>query len=204
MLNIIGGVFGRLTVTKELPRPSRYVRKFLCRCECGGSAEVLMGNLRSLKVASCGCLKREILLDRNQALSTHGMSKTPEYTVWIGIRRRCEDPKDKSYPRYGGRGILVCQRWGRFENFIFDMGPRPSPRHQIERLNNVKGYSPDNCVWDTTKAQSRNKRNNIVVAYAGRRLVLRDACDAAGLNYWTVWSRIQKGWPREQWFQPVR
>jgi hypothetical protein len=201
---MIGKVFGRLTVVAEAERRSKYRRRFVCQCSCGNQITTDHNNLTSRSTSSCGCLKREMLLERNARLATHRMSKTTEYLAWINIHRRCEDPKDKSYKRYGAIGIKVCKRWTTFENFIEDMGVKPTPKHQIERRSNSEGYSPGNCYWATTRRQSRNKSSNVTVVYDGIAMVLRDACALAGLNYWTVWSRIDKGWAPELWFQPVR
>lgn len=201
---MIGKIFGRLTVVSEAERLTRYGRRFRCRCSCGGETVVDRSNLCNGSVASCGCIKREMLLERNATLATHGMSKTSEYLAWINIHRRCEDPKDKSYCRYGAKGIKVCKRWSTYENFFADMGKKPTAKHTIERRSNSEGYSPGNCYWATTKKQSRNKSSNVTVIYKGKQMILRDACAAAGLNYWTVWSRIDKGWSPDRWFAPVR
>ena len=92
---------------------------------------------------------------------SHGMSKTPTYSVWCDMRKRCENKNNKSYPDYGGRGIKVCKRWLKFENFFEDMGLRPSPRHEITRLDNDGIYEPDNCQWsDNPIGQIRNRRTH--------------------------------------------
>jgi hypothetical protein len=120
---------------------------------------------------------------------------SPEYSIWMGMRVRCRDPKAKDYPRYGGRGIKVCERWEIFENFLTDMGERPSPDHSVERDDNDGHYEPGNCQWSTPKDQNRNMRTNFVVEYQGTKMILKDAAEKAGLNYYTVWSRIaRQGW----------
>jgi hypothetical protein len=86
------------------------------------------------------------------------MFDSPENKVWRGMRKRCNSPQDPAYPRYGGRGIKVCERWSSFENFLEDMGPRP-PGTGIERIDNDKGYEPGNCKWATMAEQNKNKSN---------------------------------------------
>lgn len=97
--------------------------------------------------------------NRNGA-TIDGKKQTAEYRTWVKMRSRCNDPNDKAYHRYGGRGIKVCDRWSKFVNFISDMGERPDG-HSIERINNDQGYSPENCKWATHIEQSRNKRTSV-------------------------------------------
>jgi hypothetical protein len=100
-------------------------------------------------------------------MTTHRMSHTPEHNAWLEMRRRCEDPKRRMYPKYGGRGIKVCERWQAFEAFYADMGPRPSARHSLDRIDNDGNYEPGNCRWATRREQNLNYSRNIVVTAFG-------------------------------------
>jgi len=101
-------------------------------------------------------------------------TKLPEYGVWANMRTRCSNPNTPTYNCYGGRGITVCARWSRFENFLADMGLRPSPRHSIDRIDNDGPYSPENCRWATPKMQAWNTRRNIRVVHAGREWTFKE------------------------------
>lgn len=108
----------------------------------------------------------------------HGLYKTVEFRLWGGMRYRCK-AEEKAHI-YRDRGIKVCERWNDFTNFLADMGPRPSSRHSIERLDNSKGYEPSNCVWAMPVQQSNNRRSNHLVVYRGVEMTLADALRAAG------------------------
>jgi hypothetical protein len=114
-------------------------------------------------------------------MRSHGKSKTVEYAIWRGMLSRCNNPKRKCYPRYGGAGIKVCKRWSEnFEAFLSDMGPRPSPEHSVERKNNKLGYRPDNCRWATPLEQAKNRRVTTLVVYGGVTMTLSEAVRKAG------------------------
>lgn len=136
-----GIVYGRWTVIERDP-PKRW----LCRCVCGKERSVQGGHLATGASISCGCSKQ-----------THNRSKTQLYAAWRGMHSRCSRPADKSYAYYGGRGITVCRRWSKFENFLADMGERPEGT-TLERRKNNKGYSPGNCYWATRAQQRANQR----------------------------------------------
>jgi len=152
----VGDRFGRLVVERLNHVDTRFNRFWVCACDCGKSAVVYQGNLRNGHTRSCGCLQQDIM----RAMQTiHGGRQTPEYRTWRHMAQRCENPNTRGFKNYGGRGITVCVRWRRsFANFLADMGPRPSPFHSIDRINNDGNYTPKNCRWATKSQQRRNQR----------------------------------------------
>ncbi|MCK1459130.1 hypothetical protein IVB34_12605 [Bradyrhizobium sp. 2] len=182
--------FGRLSVEcRVLPNDKKGNTIWRCACDCGGLTTVTAIQLRRGATQSCGCLQKERTLE---AVVTHGKSKTRTYEIWFGMIRRCSDQSHKNYDRYGGRGIVVCDRWKSFENFIADMGEAPAG-YTIERENNDGPYAPDNCRWATRKEQSRNTSVSIIVEFDGRRMSLPEACELSGLKYESVYMRMRRG-----------
>jgi hypothetical protein len=129
---------------------------------------------------------------------THGDSYSQEYRSWKMMKSRCGNPNDPAYERYGGRGITVCPRWHRFEPFLEDIGRRPSPLHQLERVDNNRGYEPGNVRWATPKENQRNKRNTAFIVLSGRRIPLVEAAETAGIPVTTLRHRLDRGWSPER------
>lgn len=196
--NIIGQRFNRLVVIEYAGLSNQNQAKWLCRCDCNNEVSVEAGSLKTGNTQSCGCLNRELIRSRKSRL-THGMRNSLEYSTWCSIKRRCYNPNQENYERYGGKGIRMCARWlNSFENFYEDMGPKPTHNHTIERKDSSKDYSPDNCIWLPSRYQSKNRRTVIKIKYQGKEMILKDWARELGMNYITLYYRIIKqGLPPE-------
>ena len=151
--DITGQRFSRLTVLERHFSSPKGLAVWSCLCECGAMTRVTGSNLRSGAVKSCGCL----MIERaTHAATTHGLYRSPAHVSWMNMMQRCFNPKNHKWPRYGKRGITVCARWLKFENFYADMGERPSGK-SIDRINNDGDYEPGNCRWATPKEQRANQ-----------------------------------------------
>lgn len=195
-----GQVFGSWTAIKEENR------RALCVCECGNSRTVASKSLWSGKSKNCGCKRSEKLILRNRKSVMGGDSTRHElYSVWKGIKKRCLNKNCKSYKNYGGRGITICKRWEKsFRNFVEDMGERPFG-HSIDRIDNNKGYSPDNCRWADNCQQSNNKRSSKYITHNGIKKTYAQWSLFLNGNKALVYNRIRKGWSEEQAVtKPVR
>lgn len=155
----------------------------LYECFCGSIFTCIASRIKNKKQKSCGCLK-----------SKHRKSKTSEYRIWIDIRRRCLDPRINGYVNYGAKGITICDEWSQsFENFYEDMGPRPDKKHSIDRIDNNKGYSKENCRWATSKEQNRNRgKYNKKLTYKGIEKTQAEWGEVTGIKESTINKRLSK------------
>src|SRR5258707_9500376 len=130
-------------------------------------------------------------------MTTHGKTKSRVYQIWLGMKRRCVNQKRDDYRHYGGRGIKVCKRWQKFENFYEDMGDPPDG-YSIERKNNNKGYNKENCKWATWSEQRRNTRLTTWLIIDNQKMNLQDAAEYLGIKHNTLWNRLKRGWSPER------
>lgn len=173
-------------------------QRWRCRCDCGAELLVRIGALTTGNTRSCGCLAREILLARS---TKHGQasrkSHTNLYRRWEHMKQRCSNPRDRDYPRYGAKGITVCDRWVRgdgtrsgFECFLADMGPPPNRAYSIDRIDVLGPYAPDNCRWATSTQQANNRRNTIYIEVDGVVKPCAEWCRQYGISKQTLRYRI--------------
>lgn len=190
-----GDIIGRITYVKDLP--SKFMggqlrRESLFKCFCGKEFKSNLYSITSLSVKSCGCS----ILSK-----THGLSRTPEYAIWLAMKDRCLNVNNQHYSDYGGRGIKVCDSWlNSFQNFISDIGFRPSKNHSIDRYPNNNGnYEPTNIRWATQSEQMRNVRNNRLLTYNGETKTLVEWSEIIGMSITGLSWRIDKlKWPLER------
>lgn len=186
--SIIGDRFGKLTVQAIADEKTADGRTMLvCRCDCGGSKHVNANTLKRGLVNSCGCLRSEA-----SGRKTHGKRNTRAFAIWSSMRQRCENPNSKQFSNYGGRGITVCERWQKFENFLADMG-EPAEGLTIDRNDNDKGYEPGNCRWATRIQQNLNRRSVKLHEVEGQKLAVTQIARRYELPKETVRTRIKSG-----------
>ena len=187
---MIGLTFGKLTAISELKErcsSGDVMWEFLCVC---GNKIIRSGySVRASKTYSCGCVKR----GRAGQQVTHGMTNTKVYQVWGGMKNRCNNPKNRHYKDYGGRGITVSTSWDKFENFIRDMGDKAEGQ-SLDRIDNNKGYSKENCHWSSWSVQQNNRRNNKLIKYKGEIKTMAKWAEHFKINKSTFKSQIRKGW----------
>ena len=165
VIDLTGQRFVRLTVIERRESTKDGQATWLCQCDCGNQSVVTGGHLRTGHSTSCGCLQIEKRSQGNHVI--HGKKHTRLYGVWAGMKKRCYNPKYEAYNRYGGRGITVCDEWlhdfGAFYDWAMDNGYDESAAYgkcTLDRIENDKGYSPENCRWVDMKTQSNNRSDS--------------------------------------------
>lgn len=189
--DLTGQKFGRYEVICRADNSRTGITRWTCLCGCGKAKLVTGSSLANGTSQSCGCLIRE-------KHTTHGLSLTREYRIFMHMHRRCRSPLESGYENYGGRGIRVCDRWSDFANFIADMGPKPSPRHSLDRIDGDGNYCPENCRWATPREQVQNRKCTLYIEHDGRRLTLQRWSEVYGLDYEALYWRYKKAGDRPE------
>lgn len=176
-INITGQKFNKLTALEYAGNET-----WVFKCDCGNIVTKNSSDVKTGKTKAC-C----------RTCTTGNPSKHPLYQTWDGIKKRCYHKKATGYKNYGGRGIKMCDSWKQsFWNFASDMGEKPSKNHTIERLDNNRDYSKENCIWASSKQQAENRRNNIYIDYSGEKYTLYKICALLNLKPSTVYWRLKK------------
>ena len=203
-LDLTGKKFNRLTALKRVENNKHGQAVWLCKCNCGNEIKVVASELKRGHVKSCGCLNLENCINNLPDNHTHRLSRTPIYRMWFLMRQRCENPKHKSYKDYGGRGIKICDKCLKPDNFFkwaFENGYAKGLT--IDRIDNNGNYCPENCRFVSMHEQSRNKRNNVKIMYKGKEMLLLDVSKLVKIPYRTLLFRYKMGDRNERLFRPI-
>lgn len=188
LIDLTGKKFGKLTVIEQAGRDSKGKIVWKCKCDCGNYCTVSGVKLRRRSKKSCGCKWME------PGNKTHGMTGTPLFTRWINMKSRCNNPHNKSYPRYGGRGIKVCAEWENDFMAFYEWATSNGYEESLtlDRINNNRGYCPDNCRWVGEKQQANNRSTNKLYTINGEAKTLAEWCEQYNMPYYLVISRLRK------------
>jgi hypothetical protein len=188
--DLAGKRFGRLEVISNVKKPNDPKTYWLCKCDCGKEKVIGAQNLKLGKAVSCGCYGLECL---RKYTTTHGNSTHPLYKTWYQIMKRCYDKNHKDYKYYGERGITACDSWkDNAKNFFNDMGDKPE-NTTLDRIDNNKGYSKENCRWVSSGIQGSNKRNNKNFIINGKKIHLSEISRVYGIKETTLSNRLKAG-----------
>lgn len=199
----IGKKYGRLTVLKEVERYNQVTRQVLCRCDCGTERVFRLPKLVYNRTKSCGCFRRDFTIAKN---TTHGKTQSPLYIRWRKMLERCRNPNDLRFPRYGGRGIRVCDEWQTFEGFCKDMEALFLAHVEqfgvedttIDRIDNNKNYEPNNCRWATHADNSRANSLAIWLEHDGKCMTTTQWAKHIGMTQGSLSKRLRNGWSVEK------
>lgn len=192
--DLTGKTYGRLAVIGLSPKKSGRKSFWVCSCECGNKKLIRSDSLKDGSVQSCGCLKKE--MDKvNLSTVRHSESHTRLHNIWLGIKKRCLNPKDAGYKRYGGRGITMCDEWAQSYEAFRDWANNNgyAGNLTIERIDVNLGYSPKNCTWIPFIEQANNRQGTIWVEWNGEVQNLRQWADELGIKYSTLNGRYHRG-----------
>lgn len=192
--DLTGQRFGRLTVIGVDDRNTRKTY-YYCKCDCGNVKSIRSDSLISGAIRSCGCIKKEQDRINLEANHSHKMSCTRPYMIWQGMKKRCYYQNDVRYSDYGGRGITVCDEWrNSFTAFYeWSLANGYSDDLTIDRIDNDKGYYPENCRWSSKKEQARNRRSNISIKIGNATKTLTEWCEIFDVDFTTVVARYKRG-----------
>lgn len=193
-INFIGMRFGMLEVIERAENSKHGESRWVCRCDCGNTITLTQRQIKEKTKDNCGCVKRK------HFNATHGCSNTRLYNTWALMIERCERPTNRAYKYYGQRGITVCKEWHDFLEFkAWADATKPNDDYTLDRKDNNKGYSPDNCRWVDKKTQANNRRSNVEIEYKGETHSLTEWCERIGFDYKRVHNRMYKlGWSFEK------
>ena len=198
-IDISNKKFGKLLAVKRCTNMSGKTA-WECKCDCGNITFVTTSNLTCNRIRSCGCLKIKQLLERS---TTHNQRHTVLYSVWRGLRQRCNNPKHASYHNYGGRGITVCEEWDKSFQAFYDWSyangystenqKNEKLKLTIDRIDNNGNYEPSNCRWVDRKTQTRNMRTTRFITFNGQNKSVSEWCEIYGIKLQTFNTRIRNG-----------
>ena len=190
-LELKGKRFGRWTVLNRQGSTKFGEALWNCVCDCGTTRLVRASMLSNGRSKSCGCTTLE-------TITKHGMSDTRQYHIWQAMKTRCTNANQPNFERYGDRGITYDPHWEIFENFWKDMKTSYIDTLTLERIDNSKGYSKDNCKWATPHEQNMNMRSNVLIKYRDRSLTVLEVSKLTGVTPSTIYTRKQNGWSGEK------
>ncbi|KKM98525.1 hypothetical protein LCGC14_1157150 [marine sediment metagenome] len=193
-IDLTGKKFNRLLVLGFSHLNNYGVLYWHVKCDCGNKRAVRGSSLKNGHTKSCSCFHKEIT---SKTFKKHGRCGESIYGIWNSMKQRCLNINDSAYKYYGGRGINVCERWMKFENFIKDMGERPEDL-TLERKNNNGDYTPRNCKWATRKEQNNNNRSNRILKYNGLSLTIAQWADKLKIKPNTLNNRVFREWSTER------
>lgn len=208
LIDITGKKFGRLTALfrNGKTKDGRYI--WHCVCECGSECNVPSSYLTSGNTKSCGCLQPEVArkIHLKHGDCPYGKKASKLYTVWAGMKNRCTVKSHIEYQQYGGRGIRVCDEWSsdytKFKKWALDHGYEEGL--QVDRIDNDKGYSPENCRFVTRKENSNNRQNTIRVLFDGELKTITELSEITGIPRHTIYQRVRHGWDASRLSEPLR
>lgn len=201
-VDLTGQKFGRLTVVR-FDHKENGRKYYLCQCDCGNFKIVSNHSLKSGNTKSCGCLHKEILIQRNKDNRIHHPENERLLRIWRAMLHRCYKETDEHYDYYGGRGIKVCDDWHDFETFQkWALANGYADNLTIDRLDGNKDYCPENCSWATMTVQNNHKSDTKWLTYKGKTQSLSDWCRELGLDYFRIKARLNSlGWSVEDAFE---